>query len=551
MSMDQVQAVVTPTTPFEDQRPGTSGLRKKTRVFLTPGYLENFIQSVFDAIGEEVLGGFAGRTLVVGGDGRYFNRQASQTIIKMAAANGFERILVGRSGLLSTPAMSAVIRRRGTLGGLLLTASHNPGGIDADFGVKYNMQNGGPAPERITERIYAKTRQISRYLTLPVPDIDLDHEGTFSIGSTEICVIDPMTDYTAVMEEIFDFAALSALFGKGLRIVIDAMHGVTGPYAKHILESRLGAPAGTVIHGEPLEDFGGHHPDPNLSHATELVERMMGAQAPDFGAAFDGDGDRNMILAPGLFVTPGDSVAIIAEHARTCIPGYRQGLAGVARSMPTSTALDRVARSFSIPCFETPTGWKYFGNLMDAGMCTICGEESFGTGSDHVREKDGLWAVLSWLSILAATGKTAVQVVHDHWARFGRSYYQRRDFENLPAGPASAMLDSLRARLTEIQGLEVCGSAIGRADDFEYTDPVDGSITRKQGVRIFLADGSRIVCRFSGTGTEGMTLRLYLERFRADGSEPFDELINPLAEAALEIIRIKEFCGRDQADVIT
>ncbi len=549
--MDQIQPIVVPTIPFPDQRPGTSGLRKKTRIFLTPGYLENFIQSTFDAIAEEVQGGLAGRTLAVGGDGRYFNRQAIQTILKMAAANGFGRILVGRSGLLSTPAMSAIIRRRGTLGGLLLTASHNPGGIDADFGVKYNMQNGGPAPERVTERIFARSREIKRYLTLQSSDIDLDREGTFELGGTEVSIIDPMADYTAVMEQLFDFETLSGLFRKGFRLVIDAMHGVMGPYARHIFESRLGAPRGTVIHDIPLEDFGGHHPDPNLAHAAELVERMMGPNAPDFGAAFDGDGDRNMVLAPGLFVTPGDSVAIIAEHARTSIPGYHQGLAGVARSMPTSSALDRVARSFSIPCYETPTGWKYFGNLMDAGMCTICGEESFGTGSDHVREKDGLWAVLSWLSILASTDKSAVQVVQDHWARFGRSYFQRRDFEALSSGPASEMIESLRGRLSEIQGMIVCGSEVTRADDFEYIDPVDGSLTRQQGVRIFLADGSRIVCRFSGTGTEGMTLRLYLERFRTDGTEPLDPLVNPLAEAALKIIRLKEFCGRDQADVIT
>jgi phosphoglucomutase len=377
MELVEVQSIE--TVPFEDQRPGTSGLRKKTRVFMQPGYLENFVQSIFDAVADEIGGDFRSRILVVGGDGRYFNRQAIQVILRMAAANGFGRILVGRGGILSTPAMSAVIRRRGAAGGLLLSASHNPGGIDADFGIKYNIHNGGPAPERITERIFAKTKQISRYLMVQTPDLDLEHEGTVDIAGSEVIVIDPLADYTSVMEALFDFGSLTALFGSGFRLLFDAMNGVTGPYARHIFVERLGAPERTVLHGVPLEDFGGCHPDPNQVHAAELVGRMSGPDAPELGAACDGDGDRNMILGPHCFVTPGDSVAIIAEYARNCIPGYHHGLAGVARAMPTSTALDRVARSFGIPCYETPTGWKFFGNLMDAGMCTICGEESFGT----------------------------------------------------------------------------------------------------------------------------------------------------------------------------
>src|SRR5205085_6490688 len=386
------------TTPFSDQRPGTSGLRKKTRVFMQPGYLENFVQSVFYAVGASDGADFQQETLVVGGDARYNNRTAIQTIIRMAAAHGFGRLLVGRGGILSTPAVSAVIRRRGAFGGLVLSASHNPGGIDEDFGIKYNVRNGGPAPEAVTERIYQQTLTITEYRTLDHADIDLDSEGSIKIGDTEVVLIGPLADYTAVMEELFDFAALRALFAGGFRMTFDAMNAVTGPYARHILEERLGAPADTVINGAPLEDFGGQHPDPNLAHAAELVARMNADDAPDLGAACDGDGDRNLILGRNFFVSPGDSLAVIAEHAQSCIPGYRAGLAGVARSMPTSTAADRVAAALGIRSFETPTGWKFFGNLLDAGLCTLCGEESFGTGSNHVREKDGLWAVLAWLS---------------------------------------------------------------------------------------------------------------------------------------------------------
>ncbi|MGA2260731.1 MAG: alpha-D-glucose phosphate-specific phosphoglucomutase [Acidobacteriota bacterium] len=540
-----------PTTPFTGQRPGTSGLRKKTRVFMQPHYLENFIQSAFDAVREIFDVDFRDKTLVVGGDGRYYNRAAIQTIVRMAAATGFGRVLVGRSGILSTPAMSAVIRRRHALGGLVLSASHNPGGIDEDFGIKYNVSNGGPAPEKVTEQIYGHTLKISRYLTLQSPDIDLDRLGTTNIAGTAVTVFDPLADYTGLMEEIFDFDALRALFRSGFRIAFDAMHGVTGPYAHHILEQCLGAHEGMVIHGQPLEDFGGLHPDPNQVHAADLVALMKSPDAPDLGAACDGDGDRNMILGRGFYVSPGDSLALIAEHARTCIPGYRAGLAGVARSMPTCTAIDRVARSLGIPCFETPTGWKFFGNLMDAGTCTLCGEESFGTGSNHVREKDGLWAVLCWLSILSSHRSPLATVVEGHWSRFGRSYYQRHDFESLDSDVANGMMEDLRRKLPTLVNAPLAGSTISVADDFSYIDPIDGSVATRQGIRLLLADGSRIVCRLSGTGTEGATLRVYLEGYRADSGLPIGSILNPLREAALDLLELQKRTGRLQATIIT
>ena len=540
------------TEPFTDQRPGTSGLRKKTRVFMQPNYLENFVQSVFDTLREHLPEGFAGETLVVGGDGRYYNRTAIQTILRMAAANGFGRVLVGRSGILSTPAVSAVIRRHNALGGLVLSASHNPGGRDADFGIKYNVRNGGPAPEGITARIYERTLNITEYRTLEHEELDLDRQGSHKVGSTRVEIIDSLEDYTEVMEGLFDFDALSALFRSGFRMQFDAMNAVTGPYARHILEARLGAEAGTVINHTPLEDFGGHHPDPNLVHAAELVSHMRGSGAPDFGAACDGDGDRNLILGRSFFVTPGDSLAIIAEHARECIPGYREGLAGVARSMPTSRAADRVAEALGIPCYETPTGWKFFGNLMDAGLCTICGEESFGTGSNHVREKDGLWAVLCWLSILAETRLSVEEVVRRHWQRFGRSYYQRHDYEALEVAPATRMVDDLRGRLPALAKATLAGIPVAVADDFSYTDPVDASVSVRQGIRLILEDGSRIVCRLSGTGTEGATLRLYVERYLKDGGESnVEEVLAPLVGAALGLLELRERCGRDQPTIIT
>ena len=547
-----MRPLIHPTTPFADQRPGTSGLRKKTRVFMQPGYLESFIQAVFNALREDGVPDFQQKTLVVGGDGRFYNRSAIQTILRMAAGNGFGRVLVAKGGILSTPAMSAVIRRRQAMGGLILSASHNPGGLDEDFGVKYNIQSGGPAPEAVTERIYRQSKAIRHYLTFDAPDIDLDREGAGTIGGTNIEVFDPLVDYTELMESLFDFEALRALFRGGFRMLFDAMHGVTGPYARHIFEELLGAAEGTVLHGVPLEDFGGHHPDPNLVHAAELVARLAAADAPDFGAACDGDGDRNLILGRNFFVTPGDSLAAIAEHAQKAIPGYRQGLAGLARSMPTSTAGDRVARSLGIPSFETPTGWKYFGNLMDAGLCTVCGEESFGTGSNHVREKDGLWAVLAWLSILAATRKPVAEVMREHWQRFGRSYFQRHDYEGLNSAKAKQMLEEAGQKLAAMQGASLAGTRVSRADEFRYVDPVDGSVSENQGTRIFLEDGSRIVWRLSGTGTSGATLRIYLERYRTDGlEEDLDTVLAPLVQAARETLDLRRHFGSDAPTVIT
>ena len=550
MCEGSVQTV--PTRPFEGQRPGTSGLRKKTRVFMQPSYLENFVQSVFDAVRAEAPDGFGAETLVVGGDGRYYNREAVQTIIRMAAANGFGRLLVGRGAILSTPAVSAVIRRREAMGGLVLSASHNPGGIDEDFGIKYNTRNGGPAPESVTERVYAGTQTIARYLTVEHADVDLEQTGSVRVGETEVVRIDPLEDYTAVMEELFDFERLRTYFASGHRMLFDAMSAVTGPYATRIIEGRLGAPAGTVLNGTPLPDFGGHHPDPNLVHAAELVLRMSGKDAPDLGAACDGDGDRNLILGRDFFVTPGDSLAVIAEHARDCIPGYREGLAGVARSMPTSMAVDRVADALGIKCYETPTGWKFFGNLLDAGLATMCGEESFGTGSNHVREKDGLWAVLCWLSILAVTGKSVEEVVRDHWRRFGRSYYQRHDYEGLDSAAAAEMMSELSGSLANLAGTPLAGSRVERADEFGYTDPVDGSTTSRQGVRIFLEDGSRAVLRLSGTGTAGATLRIYIERYRDDaGASDIEEALGSLKQGVREMLRLRERFGTEEATVVT
>jgi phosphoglucomutase len=550
-SESETQIKNVPTKPITDQRPGTSGLRKKTRVFLQPHYVENFVQSVFNIV-RETSGDLAQHTLVIGGDGRYYNREATQIIIRIAAANGFGRLLVGRGGLLSTPAVSAVIRRRKTLGGLVLSASHNPGGIDEDFGIKYNVHNGGPAPESVTEAIYQQTLKITEYITFDGPELDIDREGSTKIGGTEVVVIDPLTDYCQLMEELFDFDSLRRLFASGFRMTFDAMHAITGPYAHYLLEGRLGAADGTVINGEPLPDFGGHHPDPNLVHAADLVAQLADAKGPDFGAACDGDGDRNLILGRNFFVSPGDSLAVIAEHAQAAMPGYRDGLAGIARSMPTSTAADRVATALGISCYETPTGWKFFGNLLDANLCTICGEESFGTGSNHLREKDGVWAVLAWLSILAHTGKSVAEVVREHWRRFGRSYYQRHDFEGLDAEVAANLIATLREKIPTLSDSPFAGDKIKSADDFGYTDPVDGSTTTKQGIRLLLADGSRVVFRLSGTGTSGATLRLYVERYRQDGGQgDVNAILAPLLQAAKELLRLREFTGRDEANVIT
>ncbi len=536
------------TQPFSDQKPGTSGLRKKVPTFKQQHYLENFVQSIFDSIGAP-----KGATLVVGGDGRYYNREAIQIILKMAAANGFSEVLVGRGGILSTPAASCVIRKYKTYGGIILSASHNPGGPDGDFGIKYNSSNGGPATETVTEAIYAKSKAISSYYLLDAADVALDQLGETTLGTMKVKVIDAVSDYAELMESLFDFAAIRALLKGGFRIKFDAMHAVNGPYAKDILEARLGAPAGSVMNGLPLEDFGGGHPDPNLTYAHELVDILYGAVAPDFGAASDGDGDRNMILGKHFFVTPSDSLALLAANA-TRVSGYKQGLAGVARSMPTSAAVDRVAQALNIPCFETPTGWKFFGNLMDAGKVTLCGEESFGTGSNHVREKDGLWAVLFWLNILAVRKQSVESIVREHWATYGRNFYSRYDYEGLPTEAANGVMNHLRDSFGKLTGAQFGKYTVKTCDDFSYTDPVDGSVSKGQGIRIIFTDGSRIVYRLSGTGTEGATLRVYLEAYEADVSRHHLDAqvaLKELIQIALHISELQTRTGRDQPTVIT
>ncbi|HYG13249.1 MAG TPA: alpha-D-glucose phosphate-specific phosphoglucomutase [Methylophilaceae bacterium] len=549
-----------PTQPFSDQKPGTSGLRKRVQVFQQPHYLQNFVQSIFDTIQPP-----AGATLVLGGDGRYFNREAIQIILKMAAANGFGRVLVGQGGILSTPAASCVIRKYGTFGGIILSASHNQGGPEGDFGIKYNTANGGPAPEKVTDAIFACSNRIAEYRMMDAPDVALDAKGVSRLGDMEVEVIDAVADYADLMAQLFDFNAIRNLLASGFRIKFDAMHAVTGPYAREILVHRLGAPESSIMNAEPLTDFGGGHPDPNLTYAHELVDIMYGPDdtAPDFGAASDGDGDRNMILGRRFFVTPSDSLAIIAAYAQLA-PGYAQGLAGVARSMPTSAAVDRVASALGIPCFETPTGWKFFGNLMDAGKVTLCGEESFGTGSDHVREKDGLWAVLFWLNILAAKQPSAAQsanarqsvedLVKAHWARYGRNVYSRHDYESIPSEAAFGLMQHLHASFETLPGTCFGRYTVERCDDFSYTDPVDGSISLNQGVRILFTDGSRIVFRLSGTGTEGATLRIYLEAYEPDIARQQQDAQQALAEMiniAGEISELYARTGRVQPTVIT
>lgn len=532
------------TKPFEGQKPGTSGLRKKVPVFQQPHYAENFIQAIFDA-----QDGFAGQTLVIGGDGRYYNKEVVQKAIRMAAANGFGKVLVGRDGLLSTPAASNLIRKYQAFGGIILSASHNPGGPDGDFGIKFNAANGGPAPEKITDAIFAKTKSISAYRTATDTDIDLAKLGTARVGAMPVEIVDPVSDYAALMQQLFDFDAIRVLIKSGFRMKFDGMGAITGPYAHAILEGLLGFPQGTVMNGTPLPDFGGHHPDPNLVHAKELCDLLMSPQGPDFGAASDGDGDRNLIIGRGLYVTPSDSLAILAANARL-VPGYAKGLAGIARSMPTSAAPDRVAAKLGIPCFETPTGWKFFGNLLDAGMATICGEESFGTGSNHVREKDGLWAVLMWLNILASRRQSVAEIVTAHWKEFGRNFYSRHDYEEVDSEAANGLMKSLRDQLATLPG----SHGIVKADDFAYDDPVDGSRTTGQGIRLLFAGGARIVYRLSGTGTAGATLRVYIERYEADAARHSLETQAVLADLialSRAIPEIERRTGRAAPTVIT
>jgi phosphoglucomutase len=537
------------TSPFDDQRPGTSGLRKKVKVFQQSHYLENFVQSIFSA-----LEGFQGKTLVVGGDGRYYNREALQIILKMAAANGFGKVMVGCGALLSTPAASCVIRKYDAFGGIILSASHNPGGPNADFGIKYNTGNGGPAPEKITEAIYSLSLEISEYHTIETTDSNLEMIGEQKIGDMRVEIIDPVSDYADLMESIFDFKAMRALLASGnFSMRFDAMNAVTGPYAYEILEQRLGAAEGTVLRGEPLADFGGAHPDPNLNHAKDLVALMTGNNAANFGAASDGDGDRNMILGYDFYVSPSDSLAILAANA-TLVPGYAQGITGVARSMPTSQAVDRVADKLGINCYETPTGWKFFGNLLDAGKITLCGEESFGTGSDHVREKDGLWAVLFWLNILAVRKQSVADIVFDHWRKYGRDVYTRHDYEAVPVEKANALMQQLRTQTEELRGQTFDEYTIEHCDDFSYTDPIDHSVSSHQGIRILFTFGARIIYRLSGTGTEGATLRVYIEQ-PATGEENLDRdpqaYLGRLIQLSKSIAEIEKYTGHVEPDVVT
>lgn len=537
------------TQPYLDQKPGTSGLRKRVSVFQQPHYLENFVQSIFDS-----LDALKGQTLVLGGDGRYFNRQAIQVILKMAAANGVARVKVGRGGILSTPAVSCVIRKYHALGGIVLSASHNPGGPNGDFGIKYNINNGGPAPEKVTEAIFARSQVIDRYFILSAQDINLDKLGESTLGEMTVEVIDSVADYQALMESLFDFDRIHGLLTGGtFRMCMDSMHAVTGPYAHDIFESRLGAPVGTVRNGIPLEDFGDGHPDPNLVYAHDLVERMFGIDPLDFGAASDGDGDRNMILGSRFFVTPSDSLAVLAANA-TLVPGYKDGLAGIARSMPTSAAADRVAEKLGIDCYETPTGWKFFGNLLDAGKATLCGEESFGTGSNHIREKDGLWAVLFWLNILAVKQQSVEDILRSHWATYGRNVYSRHDYEGVESDRANTLVAQVHRQMPTLKGRKFGDREVAFSDDFSYTDPIDGSISEGQGIRIGFTDGSRIVLRLSGTGTQGATLRVYLESFEADPAKHGLDAQVALADLiaiADELAQIRTLTGMEVPTVIT
>ena len=536
------------TKPFADQKPGTSGLRKQVPVFQQPGYLENFVQSIFDS-----LEGFKGKTLVAGGDGRFFNREALQVVAKIAIANGFGRIVIGKGGILSTPAVSALIRDLGAFGGIILSASHNPGGPHGDFGVKYNIGAGGPAPEHVTDAIFARTKAIDAYKIVDAPDIDIDRLGVVELEGAAIEIVDPVSQYLSLMKTLFDFDAIRALFASGFRMRFDAMHAVTGPYAHAIFEGELNSGAGTVVNGTPLTDFGGRHPDPNPTYAKDLFDLMMSPGAPDFGAASDGDGDRNMVVGRGMYVTPSDSLAILSANARLA-PGYAKGLAGVARSMPTSAAVDRVAAKLGIRAYETPTGWKFFGNLLDAGLATLCGEESFGTGSSHIREKDGVWAVLFWLNVLAKRRIPAIDLVREHWATYGRNYYTRHDYDGVDLGAAQGLMAALLEEAKTLPGQSLGALKVEAADDFAYHDPVDGSDSAHQGVRIIFQGGSRIVYRLSGTGTVGATLRVYIERYeppQGDLAQGTQAALADLIGLSRKLGQIEARTGRTAPDVVT
>jgi len=537
------------TEPYPDQKPGTSGLRKKVVIFQQPHYLENYIQATFDCMND-----YAGQTIVVGGDGRFYNRQAIQVIIKIAAANGCQHLIIGQNGLLSTPAVSHLIRKYQAFGGFILSASHNPGGPDKDFGIKFNIASGSAAPELLTDAIFAKTKQLHQYYYARFDDVDLNNIQELQIDNLTISVINTVTDYAQLMTEIFDFTLLKEVIkNKSVSLCFDAMHAVTGPYAQYILESMLEAPSDSVINATPLEDFGGCHPDPNLTQAHTLATLMFSNNAPVFGAASDGDGDRNLILGDNFYVTPSDSLAIMAANA-PLIPGYQHGLSGVARSMPTSQAVDRVAHYLEIPCYETPTGWKFFGNLLDANKITLCGEESFGSSSSHVREKDGLWAVLFWLNLIARKNKSVKEIAYEHWHKFGRDIYSRHDYEGLDLSVANTIYNQLREKLTALLGQEINGYVVSDANEFSYQDPVDGSLSKNQGLRVCFEDGSRIVYRLSGTGTVGATLRIYIEQFTQDPSQ-FDVdpqiALAPLITIAEQFCEIKKKTGLTNPHVIT
>ena len=537
------------SSPFDDQKPGTSGLRKKVKHFQQQNYLENFVQSIFDSIGD-----FKGKTLVLGGDGRYFNKDAIQIILKMASANGFAKVIVGQNGIFSTPAASVVIRKYKTFGGIILSASHNPGGPDEDFGIKYNTANGGPAPEKITDAIFNRTKEISQYQTVTDEvDIDLSKIATHQLNDMTVEIIDSVTDYAELMADLFDFTAIKTMIANGFTLCFDAMHAVTGPYAKEILENQLGANTGSVINGIPKEDFGGGHPDPNLVHAETLAELMFSDQSPDLGAASDGDGDRNMIVGKHIFVTPSDSLAIITANADK-VPAYKGKISGIARSMPTSQAPDQVAKKLGIDCYETPTGWKFFGNLMDADKVTLCGEESFGTGSNHIREKDGLWAVLFWLNILAARNESVADIVQQHWQEYGRNYYSRHDYEAVDSDLANKMMAGLQEKVKTLTKTILGSLEVSYSDDFCYTDPVDNSISEHQGIRIGFSNGSRIIFRLSGTGTSGATIRIYYESYETNHqqmNQDTQEALGELIDISLEVSQLQQITGRDKATVIT